>query len=812
VIGIGATLNQRFVLNSELGRGGMGAVYRATDQILGRSVAIKVLKDHGGDEVARKIRLEAQILARLLHENVVRLYDFGEADGVYFLVMEEVDGSSFSRRWRAVPLCDRLRISAQVAEALDYAHHQGVIHRDVKPANVLLTAADVVKLSDFGLSMLAEAKDETGVIRGTPHYMSPEQARGRRLDHRTDLYSLGVMLYECVTGAVPFQGQSMAVIAQHVSEEPTPPRFKNPEIALTLETLILRLLAKDPEARPESGTVVAKALREESERERNRLATGSGANAVVPAEFAPTGAFSPSGAGGPSLSIGQSSVLQPLSSMSAPVSPSAPSLPSSVVHIASPLAREMLETVLATPIMLDADERYLCGHYLAFLLGGSRRQGFLLSRPMDPRNADRARLMLAMAWLMQVGPGPESANIKRAAELLETRPDIRPALNPVVILKYLATRDTPPKRKRFRAARKQLRELSPYAQKHMSTPSGVLNPGLIPQTLEDLRKIAPPRDEIDDPLVARWNRVTEVWRDNADFRQAVLTYATARAAKDPASVSLWPEVVYPLIERARWQRQFRPKHEALWDYMSSKILRLPDAGVRLDRIILQSVPAADAEELEEGLAAFADDPRIDDEDAPAAAPVSEDDRLSSKIDGKVSLRDLAADQRGEKGLVRLAPLDPYRFTRKDLRDLWNEAMAAMGRPGKTIEGARAVPVGPYRLAVIPSVRGRSAGQVALQGMRNKQIELLTPSIRAGGSSSTPVIAVWIYQDGSACIAYCDFKSEEKYILWHAPNAHQYAFDVASDLNHELYVLGMEVPDQLDRVLTKKFKPQGQNSA
>ncbi len=139
-------------------------------------------------------------------------------------------------------------------------------------------------------------------------------------------------------------------------------------------------------------------------------------------------------------------------------------------------------------------------------------------------------------------------------------------------------------------------------------------------------------------------------------------------------------------------------------------------------------------------------------------------------------------------------------------------MAALGRPGKTFEGARTVPVGPYRLTVIPSVRGRSAGQVALQGMPNKQIELLTPSIRAGGSSATPIIAVWIYQDASAVIAYCDFKSDDKYILWHAPNAHQYTFDVAADLNHELFVLGMEVPDQLDRVLTKKFKPQGQNTA
>src|SRR6516164_4806024 len=134
----------------------MGAVYSATDELLERKVAIKVLKEQSGEEVAKKLRLEAQIAARLLHENVVRIYDFGQADGTYFLVMEEVNGISFSKRWRQLELDQRLRILAQVADALDYAHHQGVIHRDIKPANVLLNAKDQVKLSDFGLSKIAE--------------------------------------------------------------------------------------------------------------------------------------------------------------------------------------------------------------------------------------------------------------------------------------------------------------------------------------------------------------------------------------------------------------------------------------------------------------------------------------------------------------------------------------------------------------------------------------------------------------------------------------------------------------------------------
>src|SRR5262249_11619043 len=173
-----------------------------------------------------------------------------------------------------------------------------------------------------------------------------------------------------------------------------------------------------------------------------------------------------------------------------PPSP-APAVAAAVTKVASPLAREMLETVLATPLVLTPDERYLCGHYLACFLGGSRRRGFFLTRPLDPRNADRARLLLAMTWLMTVGPGEDGANVKRAAELLDARSDVRPALNPVVVMKYLASRDSPAKRKRFRTARKLLLEASSHARQAMADAHGVLNPGLIPQTLDDLRRIAP---------------------------------------------------------------------------------------------------------------------------------------------------------------------------------------------------------------------------------------------------------------------------------------------------------------------------------
>ncbi len=269
MIRIGATLNERFTLDTQLGQGGMGTVYRATDQVLGRNVAIKLLKDSGTEQDAEQIRLEAQILARLVHDRIVRLYDFGESQGTCFLVMEEVNGPSFASRWRELVLADRLRICAQVAEALDYAHVQGVVHRDVKPGNVLLTASDEAKLSDFGLSLVtSDRRDPSGTIRGTPRYMSPEQARGNGLDHRTDLYSVGVMVYECATGDVPFDGHPISVIGQHLNAPPTAPRLKNPEIWSTLDSLILSLLQKRPAKRPASAKLVALALFEEAERAR----------------------------------------------------------------------------------------------------------------------------------------------------------------------------------------------------------------------------------------------------------------------------------------------------------------------------------------------------------------------------------------------------------------------------------------------------------------------------------------------------------------------------------------------------------------
>lgn len=775
----------------------MGAVYRATDQILQRSVAIKVLKEQSGEEVNRRIRLEAQILARLLHDHVVRLYDFGEANGTWYLVMEEVDGTSYLRRWRSITLAERLRILAHVADALDYAHHQGVIHRDMKPGNVLLTAADQPKLSDFGLSVMAEHSDESGTIRGTPQYMSPEQASGQRLDYRTDLYSLGVMLYENAAGSVPFTGKSMSVIAQHVNAIPERPRIRNPALSESLEALILQMLSKKPDQRPGSGSEIARRLREEMERELSRSTA-----VVVSPPQTEAEQFQQGSANG-TITLSETKAISPAQ----PAPTATPLLSYAAPKAAPPLAKSMLDSILAEPIMLTAEERYLCGHYLAYLLGGSRRKGLFLRRPLDPRNADRARLVLAMTSIMLAGNSDES--IANAAELLEQRPDVRSSLSPIVVAKYLLSRNSPAKTKKFRQARRQLLEASKYAREHLTDDKGLLNPGLMPATLSDLQRVAPERTEIDDELVERWNRVAEVWRDDAKFRSAVLRYATRNAANDPASIELWPEVVYPLIERVRWQRQTRTKAEAIWDNVCAHLLHLPDAGVRLDRAFEKAVPAHMVEQLDAELESFEDEPQLDADLSPADLQASNAERLAANAgQGPIDLDALVDDPRpSEKGLVGLANHEPYRFTLGDLGNLWQEAIAALRAPNKNKPAHRLVPVGPYRLVVIPSVRGRSAGQVAIQGMPNKQIEMLTPSIRMGGSGSKPVIAVWIYRDHSLAAVYLDFKKSESYILWHAPNSQQFNFDDLGELNHTLYNLGMEVPDQLDRVLSRWYKPK-----
>ncbi|HET8928301.1 MAG TPA: Stk1 family PASTA domain-containing Ser/Thr kinase [Microbacterium sp.] len=257
-------LSGRYRVDELIGRGGMATVYRGYDLTLGRAVAIKVLRrDLARDSTFRtRFRLEAQAASRMANPTIVRVYDAGEdtetdADGsthpVPFIVMELVHGSLLKDVISAgpVPVRDAVRYVDGILEALEYSHRAGVVHRDIKPGNVMVTSAGQVKVMDFGIARAVSDSSstvaETTAILGTASYFSPEQAKGEPVDGRADLYSTGVVLYELLTGRPPFRGETpVAVAYQHVSETPVPPSEVNPQVPRALDALVLRALAKDP--------------------------------------------------------------------------------------------------------------------------------------------------------------------------------------------------------------------------------------------------------------------------------------------------------------------------------------------------------------------------------------------------------------------------------------------------------------------------------------------------------------------------------------------------------------------------------------
>ncbi len=254
---VGRVFSERYEILESIARGGMAEVFLAHDRSLNRRVAVKALFPEYAREPSfvERFRREAQAAAKLNHPNIVAVYDWGQEAGTYFIVMEYVEGRSlrdilYSNG--ALQPDAALRVGAEIAAALDAAHRKGVVHRDIKPGNVLVTPSGDVKVADFGIARAgtSDALTQAGSVMGTATYFSPEQAQGLDVDARSDLYALGVVLYEMLTGSVPFSAESPVTVAyKHVREEPMPLCERNPNVSTDIEHVVSRAMAKDPNLR-----------------------------------------------------------------------------------------------------------------------------------------------------------------------------------------------------------------------------------------------------------------------------------------------------------------------------------------------------------------------------------------------------------------------------------------------------------------------------------------------------------------------------------------------------------------------------------
>ncbi|HWJ44328.1 MAG: Stk1 family PASTA domain-containing Ser/Thr kinase [Thermoleophilia bacterium] len=284
---IDSLFDGRYLIVRKLGSGGMANVYLAHDQELGRRVAIKILDDrHAADEqFVERFRREAQNAAGLSHPSIVSIYDRGEAEGTYYIAMEYVEGRTLKELLVArgpSPLGIAIDYTRQILSALRFAHRNGIVHRDIKPHNVIVDGEGRVKVMDFGIARAGAASQmtEAGSIIGTAQYLSPEQARGAPVDQTSDLYSTGIVLYELLTGTVPFTGETPVEIAmKHLSQVPAPPSAHRPDVPRDLDYVALRALAKDPSDRYHSA--------EEMDSDLERIARGIGVSAET-AEAATT--------------------------------------------------------------------------------------------------------------------------------------------------------------------------------------------------------------------------------------------------------------------------------------------------------------------------------------------------------------------------------------------------------------------------------------------------------------------------------------------------------------------------------------------
>jgi len=269
-ISVGSLFAGRYQILGVLGTGGMGVVYKATDTQLGETIAIKTLRSDflGSDPTAlERFRSEIKLARRISHRNVVRTHDIGESDGTHFITMEFIAGTSVSDllgKKKRLPVAAAVTIGKQLARALEVAHEQGIIHRDIKPQNLVVQPDGVLKVMDFGIARLTERPKgvtRTGMVVGTPEYMAPEQLLGDEIDARADIYSAGIVIYECLTGGRPWAADSATMlIGKMLSEPPRAPIDLNPEVPPELSALIVRVLSRDRNERPATAGQLADEL------------------------------------------------------------------------------------------------------------------------------------------------------------------------------------------------------------------------------------------------------------------------------------------------------------------------------------------------------------------------------------------------------------------------------------------------------------------------------------------------------------------------------------------------------------------------